>query len=363
MKNKPILSDMSKISEDMMGPGKCKEYSIYVDPHSTPDFVKEEKRRVIPAFPIIYEIADHTWQVNEFGMSSFYVLAGRERGLVIDCGCGSIDAKSLIEHLCPLPYDVAITHGHGDHCGSMCQFEKVWIFPEDIPLIRDGFRVNQQLWENPNIWGSFPARYPDGTPMDAPGCTAGGKVYYDYTNLTFMGIDPEHLPEMQELKDGQVFDLGGRRVEVLHMPGHTRGCAVFIDPKTRIAFTGDSFNQSFRLAGNTAAENVKLLKKLQKHCSEFDRMFPGHTAVGANTANFSQSPQLLPDVIRAYQSIADGTAVVKEKVLHGRTIKVAVYGKAEVALDEKPPEGEKALPEGETAAELEIVAGRETAAG
>ncbi|MCC8102830.1 MAG: MBL fold metallo-hydrolase [Clostridiales bacterium] len=334
---KPVLTDLSKINADMMGPGRCEEYDIYIDPHITPDFVKNEDDRIVPNFPIIYEIADHTYQINEFGMVNFYVLVGEERGLVIDCGCGSIDAKELVGHLCPLPYDVAITHAHGDHCGGMCQFEKVWMYPQDIPLVHDSFRVNQQLWENPNIWRTFPARYPDGTVMDYPGTSSGGKAYYDYTNLTFTGIDVDHLPEIGELQEGQVFDLGGRSVTVIRMQGHTEGSAVFIDPKTRIAFTGDALNENFSLMGNPPELNVELLTKLKGYRKDFDRMYPGHTAIAYNTANFSQSPALLEDAIMAYQSIVDGNPVIEEFQIHGHIMKKAVYGKAKVDLGGKPP--------------------------
>jgi len=328
--NKPLLSDLSKITEDMMGPGKSRDYSIYVDPHVTPDFVKESKHRTLPKFPIIYEIGDHTYQINEFGMVNIYVLVGEKRGLVIDSGCGSFDARELISHLCPMPYDVAITHAHGDHCGGICQFDQVWMFPQDIPLVHNTFRVNQQLWENPNIWRNFPPSYPDGTRMNFPGCDSGGWNYYDYTNLTFMGVQEENLPEILELKEGQVFDLGNREVTVINIPGHTRGSAVFIDPKTRIAFTGDAFNSSFVLEGNSAALNLRLLKKLRSYRKDFDRMYPGHTAVGYSTVNFSQSPELLDDVIGAYQSLVDGNPVIEERKVFGGLRKMAVYGKAAV---------------------------------
>lgn len=329
--NRPLLTDLNKITADMMGPFGKHGYNIFIDPHVTPDFVRNHTNR-IPDYPIIYEIADHTYQVNEFGMANFYVLVGEKRGLVIDCGCGSFDAKSLIEHLCPLPYDVAITHAHGDHCGSMCQYDHIWLFEEDIPLVHDDFRVNQQLWENPNIWRSSPATFPDGTRADYEGCMLGGRDYYNFTHLSFMGIDQNNLPELCTLKDGQVFDLGGRQVTVLHTPGHSRGCCVFVDPKTRILYNGDSFNASFAMRG-PAEECLAVLKKVAEHRVDFDRMFPGHTAVGYNTANFSQSPALLDDAIAAYQSIVDGTAQIEEVAgRDGRIAKFAVYGAAKVPM-------------------------------
>lgn len=331
-RNRTLLTDLNKITPDMMGPFSKHEYNIFVDPHITPDFVKAPETRRVPNFPIIYEIADRTYQVNEFGMANFYVLVGDERGLVIDCGCGSFDAKSLIEHLCPLPYDVAITHAHGDHCGSMCQYDHVWLFPEDIPLVHDDFRVNQQLWENPNIWRTHSATYPDGTPADYPGSAQGSMDFYDFSERTFMGIDQNNLPEILPLTDEQVFDLGNRKVTVLHAPGHSQGCCVFVDPKTRIMFTGDSFNAAFSIPGNTAQRNLEIFTKVQKYRGDFDRMFAGHTTSGYNTANFSQRPDLLDDAVEAYRSVVNGTAVIEERPGHFGTMKSTTYGKAVVGF-------------------------------
>ena len=50
------------------------------------------------------------------------------------------------------------------------------------------------------------------------------------------------VAEMLPLKDRQVFDLGGRKLEVIATPGHTPGEIVLLDAANRIVFTGDNDN-------------------------------------------------------------------------------------------------------------------------
>jgi glyoxylase-like metal-dependent hydrolase (beta-lactamase superfamily II) len=52
-------------------------------------------------------------------------------------------------------------------------------------------------------------------------------------------------PQAIGFDDGDVFDLGGVRVEVMHLPGHTRGHSAFIVEPDGVAFVGDIDLSSF----------------------------------------------------------------------------------------------------------------------
>lgn len=52
-------------------------------------------------------------------------------------------------------------------------------------------------------------------------------------------IDVPFEPPDEWLDDGQLFDLGDRRLEVLSTPGHTQGHMVFRDAPAGLLFTGD----------------------------------------------------------------------------------------------------------------------------
>ncbi len=53
------------------------------------------------------------------------------------------------------------------------------------------------------------------------------------------------VPTAEAFVDGAVFDLGGVRVEAVHLPGHTRGHCAFVVEPDGVAFVGDIDMSSF----------------------------------------------------------------------------------------------------------------------
>lgn len=244
--------------------------------------------------PIICEIAYKTFVINEFGMAASFVLLGNERGLVIDTGCGMYNIRELVDRLCPLPYDVALTHGHGDHVGSMDKWEKVWLHPADWDMVS-----LERLPENKAMLDHYPEMMAHFGSFEAYDIEPG-QIHY-----------PETLPELLPMEDGHIFDLGGRKVEVLHTPGHTPGECVLIDPFSRIAFTGDACNVNLGIRNvsiNTALEGLLKLKARER---EFDRNYNSHVGYGSDTFHRCMPACVLDECLFIMRGILDGTADVQ----------------------------------------------------
>lgn len=259
--------------------------------------------------PIVYEIAHRTYAVNELGMASFFVVVGSERGLVIDSGCGSFNSRELVEKLCPKPYDVVITHAHGDHCGAMQLWEEVWLHPGDLDIVenhRD--RINAQFWENPAIWpmkdGPAGIMMPNGTLWPCIGMDGGSKSVYDFEGLKFMGVTG--LPKFKMLENGQIFDLGDRKLTVVHTPGHTPGSCCLIDDKSRILFSADSCNIMMGAVGCSVETTYKGLLRLNELRDTFDQNFNSHVGYGANLTCMSMPDSVLDDCIWCCRTILNG---------------------------------------------------------
>lgn len=279
--------------------------------------------------PIVYEIGYRTYQINERGMTSFYVLVGEDRGLVIDCGAGSFDARKTVERLCPLPYDVVLGHAHGDHCGACNQWERVYLHPGDMEVLQDNFRINQQLWENPNIWrtgANHKVRWPDGSLFEWDRMDQGAKELFDFSDVRFMGINPQKLPEIVPLCDGDIFALGGRKVRVLHFPGHTPGSCIFIDDGARIAFTSDSFYMNFSTGGKSVSATLGQLIRFYSYREEYDRIYYGHTSCAACLTNFSLPAQAVEDAIGLCRELLEGTQAYETVIKGSRPMGVASRG-------------------------------------
>lgn len=246
--------------------------------------------------PLVHEIAKDTYLINEFGLVNAYVLVGSERSLLIDAGMGYCDLRAIVESLTDKPYDVAITHAHPDHAGMIHQFERVYLNEKEkaslpwaarLDFDLDEFVRNNRLhvgnWE---VW----------------------EVTEDMINRG--SLDTEILP----LDEGDVFDLGNRRVTAHSLPGHAPGHIYFIDDGARIAFTGDccNYNSGTRYAASTFIRDLQRL--LDGYGKTYDRIFTGHTTYCGTLDVKSHDIQIVRYLIEAFRSLLRGDAVFGERV-------------------------------------------------
>ena len=134
------------------------------------------------------------------------LIVGEEKCLLIDNGIGDDDFNDFPPELQPLMAGkeliAAATHGHIDHVGGYRFFREIWMMPEDNAILPDHF---------------------------------GNAYHPDSVTLG----ESKLLP----LRDGQVFDLGGRTVKAIATPGHTWGSCCFYDDKAQLMMTGDALNR------------------------------------------------------------------------------------------------------------------------
>lgn len=162
-------------------------------------------------------IGEGIWSISGPANDQMYLVAGKDKALLVDTGMGVGDLAALVSSLTPLPVIVVNTHGHPDHAGGNGGFDEYFLHPADEPIMKkmctDEYRRND-----------LKAFHGDGTPTFQR--MAAGLVSYRETRLN-------------PLKEGMSFDLGGRVFEVTGIPGHTPGCVCFINEEEGIIFTGD----------------------------------------------------------------------------------------------------------------------------
>ena len=263
-----------------------------------------------------YEFAKNTYEIDEFDCASIFVLVGDERALVIDTGIGIGDLKGLIEKLTDKPYDVIMTHGHGDHTGGAAVFEKIYMNPKDIEL--------------------FPLPPAMGMRSGYPEMIAKREhKHYPYTlPEDFCKWEEGKIPEILPLHDGQEFELGNRKVTVYECPGHTPGEMVLIDDKERILFVGDACNNNLLIPSKpgtpmfTSVEKAqKALERIISMSDRYDVVYNGHHDYRGLGAPLGVN--VLPKANELMKAILNGTAEIREvpdpmAPGTGRTRKVAV---------------------------------------
>jgi glyoxylase-like metal-dependent hydrolase (beta-lactamase superfamily II) len=116
-------------------------------------------------------------------------LEGSEEAVVVDPGFYPDRIRSLLAEVGKRPVAALATHGHADHVGSvvpLCTDIPLYIHKDDELALTDA-----------RAWGS-------GWP-DSPG----------------------RPNDVRTMSDGDVLDLAGFSLEVLHTPGHTPGSVCF----------------------------------------------------------------------------------------------------------------------------------------
>ena len=82
------------------------------------------------------------------------------------------------------------------------------------------------------------------------------------------------------MEDGDVFDLEGEELRVIHTPGHTGGSVCFMSDKSKVCFTGDTiFNVDLGrtdLEGGSEKEMVDSILDIIDKWSNDIMIYPGH---------------------------------------------------------------------------------------
>jgi len=222
------------------------------------------------------------WSIDGPANDLMYLVTGTRRAMLVDTGMGLGNLAAVVHSLTGLPLTVVNTHGHPDHAGGNGGFEEVWLDPQDEALMRtmtaDRFRLD-----------------------DLKRAHSGDGAEYRRLAKSLVPVRPYRL---RALRPGQVFDLGGRRFEVLPLPGHTPGSVCLLDPDEKILFTGDSIVATpvwmYLQHSTSLGTYLASLKKVRQRQAGFETLLPGHqpTPLGKDQ---------LENLIACAEEILDGS--------------------------------------------------------
>ncbi|MBR3795542.1 MAG: MBL fold metallo-hydrolase [Clostridia bacterium] len=148
---------------------------------------------------MITQLTDSIWRYHDETGSTSYLVVGKTRAAMIDCGGAGKPVMPWIRSMTDLPVILLLTHAHPDHYGSAAEFDEVWLHEDDIsalPVFEEAFSV--------------------------------------------MGVKPLDRKTLHSFADDHVFDLGGETLIACALKGHTPGSVVFVDEAQRCIFSGDA---------------------------------------------------------------------------------------------------------------------------
>jgi Zn-dependent hydrolases, including glyoxylases len=138
----------------------------------------------------ITKLEDKLWVVETTDKTTMYIIEGSKKAMLIDTGTKCEKLDEVVRHITQKPLYVVITHIHVDHAGNIEPFPDIYYHAADTVLLS---RIKPYK----------------------------GKTHF--------------------VNDGDIFDLGDKKIEVKHMPGHTPGSIVLLDRAAGNCFSGDAF--------------------------------------------------------------------------------------------------------------------------
>ena len=218
------------------------------------------------------EIAEKSWMIQNAHTESSYALCylveGDDYALLIDSILGMGNLKAFCETLTDKPIRLVNTHAHSDHFGGNFFFDRCWLHHKDIGFFQQCIGIKKEQVVEMAKQMALP-EYKDLIEPDD-----------NFADWNPIRVFP--------LYDGDVFDLGGREIEVVEVGGHTAGSIVLIDHKSRIAYSGDACNGNTLLEFDNSLPVISYLRALlhlKDHQAEFDMMYGGHEIFDSSIVN------------------------------------------------------------------------------
>ncbi len=178
----------------------------------------------------ITKLQENMWVGETADNTTLYIVEGTDRAALIDTGTRIARLDSIVSAITAKPLTVLMTHMHGDHAGNAGQFDEIWHHPADTAL----------------------------TARMRP---YAGKVHF--------------------IAEGDIFDLGGTQLEVLHTPAHTPGSVCFLDRAAGIIYSGDAVGSNdvwlqLQPSAPIATYIVTCEKILAEVDNGLDKIYCGH---------------------------------------------------------------------------------------
>ena len=117
-------------------------------------------------------------------------------------------------------------------------------------------------------------------------------------------------------------DLGGRKLRIIHLPGHTPGSIAVLDIQNRVLISGDPVQEHGRIfmfgAHRNIHDYIRSLEKLNA-MDDFDALWPSH-------ADLPIKPEVIGSLLDGAKKVVWGEITGTIAEFHGMKFKVYDLG-------------------------------------
>ena len=232
-----------------------------------------------------YKLTDNTWVISFMnGTEYMYLLEGETKALLIDTGYGAGNLKECVTRLTDKPIIVVNTHYHPDHSAGNGEFEEV--------MLSAGWKIDEPSISSEN-------------------------VPFDLSKLPH----PDYKKTI--IKDGDVIDLGNRKIQVMEAKSaHCNSSLFFYDEENKMIFVGDEFEAGqVNLFDNSNNPNApydvkERLESFKENAKRIEALFSNIQYICPNHNGTPIAKSYIYDFIGLVDAIYSGTAKIEDKLNH-----------------------------------------------
>lgn len=205
----------------------------------------------------ITKINESIYQFNDKLSVLATLVIGSKTALLLDTAYGIGDLKKEVLEITNKPLIVVNSHGHMDHSCGNYQFDEVYIDEEDIELCK---YHNSEVYRKRNLKTAL----------------ARGILPDDFDSEKYL---TQREGNLKLMKEHDIFDLGNMHLEVIKIPGHTRGSIALYIKEQKIMLVSDGACPYVWLFLKESAPLSVYKKSLEHLLSyDFDEFLLGHGA-------------------------------------------------------------------------------------
>ncbi|MDX1400691.1 MAG: MBL fold metallo-hydrolase [Kiloniellales bacterium] len=194
--------------------------------------------------------------VDPYAVGDIWLVRGSRRDLVVDTGSGIVAPQPFIRSISQRPLLAVALNSFYDHAGGWHSFAERACHPLEAGNLKDPWEENE----------TYSIYLTDARLRALPW------KGYSTTRYRMAGADPTLL-----LRDGDLLDIGGRILQVLHVQGRSEGGLALWEEATGSLFTSDMLYDGDHGPAWPPSEPGRYLESLERFAElPVSMVYPGH---------------------------------------------------------------------------------------